>query len=85
MFVDIQDKRLPLKNFLSITVWVEDNGLSLADFEKEWNSNEVKNIHTKLVNTRKLTAANEVLKRETDSVKNKSCFFSRIPRGRDDD
>ena len=43
LFVDIQDKRLPLKNFLSITVWVEDNGLSLADFEKEWNSNEVKN------------------------------------------
>ena len=43
LFVDIQDKRLPLKNFLSITVWVEDNGLSIADFEKEWNSNEVKN------------------------------------------
>ena len=42
LFADIQDKRLPLKDFLSITIWVEDNGLSLADFEKEWNSNEVK-------------------------------------------
>ena len=43
LFADIQDKRLPLKDFLSITIWVEDNGLSLADFEKEWNSNKVKN------------------------------------------
>ena len=43
LFADIQDKRLPLKDFLSITLWVEDNGLSQADFEKEWNSNEVKN------------------------------------------
>ncbi|MDA9690234.1 thiol:disulfide interchange protein DsbA/DsbL [Betaproteobacteria bacterium] len=43
LFADIQDKRLPLKEYLSITIWVEDNGLSLADFEKEWNSNEVKN------------------------------------------
>ena len=42
LFVDIQDKRLPLKDFLSITIWVEDNGLSLANFEKEWNSNKVK-------------------------------------------
>ena len=42
LFADIQDKRLPLKDFLSITIWVEDNGLSLADFEKEWNSNKVK-------------------------------------------
>ena len=41
LFADIQDKRLPLKDFLSITIWVEDNGLSLTDFEKEWNSNEV--------------------------------------------
>ena len=43
LFIDIQDKRLPLKDFLSITIWVEDNRLSLADFEKEWNSNKVKN------------------------------------------
>ena len=43
LFVDIQDKRLPLKDFLSITIWVEDNGLPVADFEKEWNSNKVKN------------------------------------------
>ena len=43
LFADVQDKRLPLKDFLSITIWVEDNGLSLADFEKEWDSNEVKN------------------------------------------
>ena len=43
LFADIQDKRLPLKDFLSITIWVEDNGLSLADFEKEWNSKKVKN------------------------------------------
>ena len=43
LFADIQDKRLPLKDFLSITIWVEDNGLLLADFEKEWNSTEVKN------------------------------------------
>ena len=42
LFADIQDKRLPLKDFLSITIWVEDNGLSLADFEKEWNSTKVK-------------------------------------------
>ncbi len=42
LFADIQDKRLPLKDFLSITIWVEDNGLSLADFEEEWNSNKVK-------------------------------------------
>ena len=42
LFADIQDKRLPLKDFLSITIWVEDNGLSLVDFEKEWNSNKVK-------------------------------------------
>ena len=42
LFADIQDERLPLKDFLSITIWVEDNGLSLADFEKEWNSNKVK-------------------------------------------
>ena len=33
LFADIQDKRLPLKDFLSITLWVEDNGLSQADFE----------------------------------------------------
>ena len=43
LFADIQDKRLPLKDFLSITIWVEDNGLPLADFEKEWNSTKVKN------------------------------------------
>ena len=43
LFADIQDKRLPLKDFLSITIWIEDNGLSPTDFEKEWNSNEVKN------------------------------------------
>ena len=43
LFADIQDKRLPLKDFLSITIWVEDNGLSLTDFEKEWNSKKVKN------------------------------------------
>ena len=43
LFADIQDKRLPLKDFLSITIWVEDNGLSLTDFEKEWNSKQVKN------------------------------------------
>ena len=43
LFVDIQDKRLPLKDFLSISIWVEDNGLSLTDFEKEWNSKQVKN------------------------------------------
>ena len=43
LFADIQDKRLPLKDFLSITIWVEDNGLSLTDFEKEWNSSKVKN------------------------------------------
>ena len=43
LFADIQDKRLPLKDFLSITIWVEDNGLSLPDFEKEWNSIKVKN------------------------------------------
>ena len=42
LFADIQDKRLPLKDFLSITIWVEDNGLALAEFEKEWNSNKVK-------------------------------------------
>ena len=42
LFAEIQDVRLPLKNFLSITVWVEDNGIDLDLFEQTWNSKEVK-------------------------------------------
>ena len=42
LFLDIQDKRMPLKDFLSISVWLEDNGVAIETFEKQWNSDKVK-------------------------------------------
>ncbi len=42
LFLDIQDKRMPLKDFLSISIWLEDNGVAIETFEKQWNSDKVK-------------------------------------------
>ena len=42
LFLDIQDKRMPLKDFLSISVWLEDNGVAIETVEKQWNSDKVK-------------------------------------------
>ena len=42
LFREIQDNRLPLKNFLSIITWAEDNNINTIDFEENWNSDAVK-------------------------------------------
>ena len=38
LFREIQDNRLPLKNFLSIITWAEDNNINTVEFEENWNS-----------------------------------------------
>jgi thiol:disulfide interchange protein DsbA len=42
LFREIQDNRLPLKNYLSIITWAEDNNINTNDFEENWNSDAVK-------------------------------------------
>ncbi|OUV03394.1 MAG: hypothetical protein CBC42_02750 [Betaproteobacteria bacterium TMED82] len=64
VFIAMQNKRLPLKNFLDILFWVEEQGIDSKEFEKNWNSKEVRNsmdLATKLMGEFKITGVPQLV------------------------